>query len=165
MKIYKFNEYIKENIYDTPETYIKSALDRLKNKIVQMFDNEKEDDEVSFTDLNVNLESAEVSKYSKLYDSLTVKFSDSDFAYTIIILIDIKDGIPEDKESDFDIDDIKKCYLKFKKYDLDNFNLLGKIDKNVEIKDINKEFIIDLKLELDETFNLGDDENLEIETK
>jgi hypothetical protein len=166
MKIIKFSEFITEKIHDTPESYISTVLNRLRTKIVNMFEKDDSDEEVSFQDLNVNLESADVSKYSKLYDSLTVKFSDQDFAYTMIIIIDIKEAIPEDLDKNFDIDDIKNCYIKFKKYDLDHFDLIGNIDKNIEIKNIDKEFIIDLKLELDETFGLDDGiDELGIETE
>jgi hypothetical protein len=164
MKIKKFINFITENIHDTPESYISTALKMIKGKIEKMFDDEIEEDEMSFSDLNVTLESIELSKYSKLYDSLTVKFSDPDFAYTMIIIIDIKEAVVDDTK-DFELDDIKNCYIKFKKYDLDNFDLLGQIDKNTKIKDIDQNFIINLKLEIDETFGIEGDDNLEIETK
>lgn len=163
MKIIKFNQFLTENIHDTPESYISTLLNKLKTKIINMFESDDSGEEISFQDLNVSLESADVSKYSKLYDSLTIKFSDQDFAYTMIIIIDIKEAIPKDLDKDFEIDDIKKCYVKFKKYDLDNFNLLGNIDKNVEVNKISKDFIIDLKLEVDDIF--GSDEEFKIETK
>lgn len=164
MKIKKFVNFINENIHDTPESYIATSLKIIKTKIEKMFDDVIEEDEMSFSDLNVSLESIELSKYSKLYDSLTVKFSDPDFAYTMIIIIDIKEAVVDDTK-DFEIDDIKNCYVKFKKYDLNNFDLLGQIDKNAKIKDIDQNFIINLKLEIDETFGIEGDDNLEIETK
>lgn len=189
MKIIKFTEYIKENMYETPENYIASALNQLKRKIDKMFDFQENNadknypiegeedtpdkikkiktrskDKMSFEDLGVRLESSEVSKYSKLYDSLTVKFSDDNATYALIITIDIKEGIPKDKEKDFDIDDIEKCYIKFKKYDLDTFEVIGQITKNVELKKINEDFLIDLKIELDDKFS-DEDEELEIETE
>lgn len=164
MKIKKYIKFIKENIHDTPESYISSMLNVIKVKIEKMFDNEIEDDEMSFSDLNVSLESVDISKYSKLYDSLTVKFSDPDFAYTMIIIIDIKEAVLDDTK-DFELDDIKKCYIKFKKYDLNNFDLLGQIDKNIKIKDIDQNLIIDLKLEIDETFGIEDTDSFKIEIK
>lgn len=165
MKIKKFISFINENIQDTPESYISTALQIIKGKVQKMFDDVTENDEMSFSDLNVSLESIEVSKYSKLYDSLTIKFSDPEYAYTLIVIIDIKEAVV-DPSKNFDIDDIKKCYIKFKKYDLNNFDLLGQIDRNIKIKDINQDLIIDLKLEIDETFGIDDNENeLKIETK
>lgn len=180
MKIIKYSDFIKENLQDTPENYISIVLNKLKKKLDKIFDYREDSDDtvlkpeelqrvksdkMTFKDLGVRLESSEVSKYSKLYDSLTIKFSDDQNTYTLIIMIDIKEAIPEDKEKDFDpLEDIKKCYVKFKKYDLDTFEILGQIDKNVKIKDIDEDFIIDLKIEIDDKFDESDDE-FEIETE
>jgi hypothetical protein len=186
MKIIKFTEFIKEEFQDTPESYVEMALKVLKRKIDKMFEfqedenqeeereqdiksvNRKEKNKMSFQDLGVRLESSEVSKYSKTNDSLTVKFSDDSHTYTLIIMIDLKEAIPKDPQKDFDIDQIEKCYIKFKKYDLDTFEVIGQITKNAEIKKIDEDFIINLKLELDEKFHIvseGDEENFKIETE
>jgi len=185
MKIFKYGEYIKEEMNDTPENYISTALNRLKRSIDKIFDYDiKEDDNekvlkpeelkrvnsdsMSFKDLGVKLESSEVSKYSKLYDSLTVKFTDGNGGrntYTLIIMIEIKEAIPKDPEGDFSIDDIKKAYIKFKKYDLDTLDIVGQISKNVKLKDIDEGFLIDLKIELDEEFDSSDEEEFKIETE
>lgn len=189
MKIIKYTDFIKENMYETPENYIGLALNQLKRKIDKMFDFQEDNteqnypvegeeatpdkikkiktrskDKMSFEDLGVRLESSEVSKYSKLYDSLTVKFSDDNATYALIITIDIKEGIPKDKEKDFDIDDIEMCYIKFKKYDLDTFEVIGQITKNAKLKKVDEDFLIDLKIELDDKFT-DEDEELEIETE
>lgn len=183
MKIIKYQEFIKEEFQDTPETYVVTALNNLKRKIDKMFefqsDNENEEekeqdikdikkkskDKMTFQDLGVRLESSEVSKYSKLFDSLTVKFSDDQNTYTLIFMIDLKSAMPKDPTKDFDIDQIEKCYIKFKKYDLDTFEVIGQISKNVEMKKIDEDFIIELKLELDEKFGDSDEEKFEIETE
>ncbi len=120
---------------------------------------------MSFKDLNVRLESSKVSKYSKMYDSLTVKFSDDRNTYTLIILIDFKESTPKDPTKDFTIKDIKKCYIKFKKYDLDNIDIIGQISKNVEVKNIDEDFLIDLKIEMDEQYGDKDKGEFEIQTK
>jgi hypothetical protein len=183
MKIFKYSEYIKEELQDTPENYVATALNQLKRKLDKIFDNESKElprilkpeelakvdsSKMTFKDLGVKLESSEISKYSKLYDSLTIKFTDDSNTYTLIIMIDIKEAIPEkskeEEEKDFDIDDIESAYIKFKKYDLDTFEIIGQLSKNVKIKDINEEFLIDLKIELDEKFS-DDDEEFEIETE
>mgnify|MGYP000556916495 CR=1 FL=1 len=185
MRVRRYIEFINEEFNETPETYIESALNQLKRKIDKMFDfqedNEdypvdgeqatpekikkisKNDDKMSFKDLKVKLESSEVSKYSKLYDSLTVKFTDDSATYSLIFMIDIKEGIPKDKEKDFDITDIEKCYVKFKKYDLDTFEVIGQISKNIKLKDVDEDFLIELKIELDDKFDQG--EEFEIETE
>ena len=185
MKIRKFVEFINEELNDTPETYIETALKQLQKKIGKMFEDQVEQEEgqkeegnssvnkakskgkekkMSFKDLGVQLESSEISKYSKLYDSLTIKFSDANATYNMLLLIDLKDGMPKDPAKDFSFEDIENCFIKFKKYDLDTFEVVGQMTKNAKIKDIDENFLVDLKIELDEKFG-DDDEKLEIETE
>jgi hypothetical protein len=191
MKIRKFIEFIKEEFNDTPETYIETALGQIKKKIEKMFEFEGQEDDsmgepeqkpknksiksakeegigkdksMTFKDLGVRLESAEISKYSKQYDNLTVKFSDDEATYNLFIMIELKEAMPKEPDADFSIDDIEKCYIKFKKYDLDTFDVIGQITKNANIKDINEEFLIDLKIELDEKFG-EEGEEFSIETE
>lgn len=191
MKIRKFIEFIKEEFNDTPETYIETALGQIKKKIEKMFEFEGQQDDsmgepeqkpknksvkaakeegagkeksMTFKDLGVRLESAEISKYSKQYDNLTVKFSDDEATYNLFIMIELKEAMPKEPDADFSIDDIEKCYIKFKKYDLDTFDVIGQIAKNVNIKDINEEFLINLKIELDDKFG-EEGEEFSIETE
>ena len=192
MKIRKYADFINEEIInDTPESYIEIALRQIKKKIDKMFDfqegeniesseqeesnkeeksiqrakaeGDKKKSKMTFKDLGVRLESSEISKYSKMYDNLTVKFSDDEATYNLFIAIDIKDALPKDATKDFSYKDIKMCYIKFKKYNLDTFEVVGQITKNVEIDKIDEEFLIDLKIEMDDEF--GDQEEFEIETK
>jgi hypothetical protein len=81
-------------------------------------------------------------------------------------MIDLKEALPKDPNKDFTMDDVKMCYIKFKKYSLltKDIELIGQISKNVEIKKIDEEFIIDLKIELDDEFG-DEEEKLEIETE
>ena len=184
MKIRKFVDFINEEFNDTPEAYIETALKQLQKKIGKMFedqvdikDQEKEGNisimkakgkgkskKLSFKELGVQLESSEISKYSKLYDSLTIKFSDADATYNMLLLIDLKDGMPKDPAKDFSFEDIENCFIKFKKYDLETFEVLGQMTKNVKIKDIDENFLVELKIELDDKFG-DEDEKLEIETE
>lgn len=182
-KIIKFSDFkfIKEELNDTPESYIEVCLKQIKRKIDKMFDFQGDDEpeegeksikkakrdsrtrsSMSLKDLGIRLESSEISKYSKMYDNLTVKFSDDDATYNLFIAIDIKEAIPKDPDKDFSYEDIEKCYIKFKKYDLDTWEVVGQITKNIEIKKIDEEFLINLKIEMDEKF--GDQEEFKIET-
>lgn len=192
MKIRKYADFINEEIInDTPESYIEISLRQIKKKIDKMFDfqegeniesseqeesnkeeksiqrakaeGDKKKSKMTFKDLGVRLESSEISKYSKMYDNLTVKFSDDEATYNLFIAIDIKDALPKDATKDFSYKDIKMCYIKFKKYNLDTFEVVGQITKNVEIDKIDEEFLIDLKIEMDDEF--GDKEEFEIETE
>lgn len=200
MKIYKISEFIKEEFQDPPEEYIKTALNKLKNKIESFFEeseNERDNMEVdfapekekdksimtmsqalekgkekkkgdgkmSFKDLNVHLESSEMSKYSAIYDSLTFKFSDDQNLYSLYITIPLEEGMnKDDKKENFSDKDIENCVIKFKKYDIDNFDLIGQIGpKKAKISDIDEEFLVDLKIELDDEFGESEEE-FEIET-
>jgi hypothetical protein len=190
MKIRKYADFINEEIInDTPESYVEIALKQIKKKIDKMFEFQEEEEQpeeqpeegkseksikrakaeardkskMSLKDLGVRLESSEISKYSKMYDNLTVKFSDDDATYNLYLAIDIKDAMPKDPNKDFSYKDIETCYIKFKKYDLDTFEVIGQITKNVKIKDIDEEFLVDLKIEMDDQF--GEEEEFEIETE
>ena len=192
MKIRKYSEFINEEIMnDTPESYVEIALNQLKRKFDKMIEFQegesdvngpadelekdgsksiqkakseaKDKSKISLKDLGVRLDSSEVSKYSKMYDSLTIKFTDDESTYNLYLAIDIKDAMPKDATKDFSYEDIEMCYIKFKKYNLDTFEVIGQITKNVKIKDIDEEFLIDLKIEIDDKF--GDEEEFEIETE
>ena len=182
MKIARFIEFIKEELSDTPESYIETALRQLKKKIEAMFEGPEIEPEekgsiekarenskgkkqkMSFGDLGVNLESSEISKYSKVNDSLTIKFTDPEATYSLIIMIEIKEGISKDPAKDFSFEDVENCFLKFKKYDLDTFEVIGQVTKNAKIAEIDEDFLVDLKIELDDKFS-AEGETLEIETK
>lgn len=184
MKIAKYNQfiqYLKENMNDTPETYISSLLQKLKKKIESFFspageseiedisqiDNKERKSKggMSFKDLNVNLDSCEISKYSKIYDNLKVIFSDEEARYDLVIVIQLKDAVPKNNDADFSINDIENCSIKFKKYNIETFELEGQLMKTVKVKDINEELLIDLKIELDELYDTESEEGLEIETE
>lgn len=121
----------------------------------------KSGDKMSFKDLNVHLESSEMSKYSAIYDSITLKFSDENNFYSLYITIPLEEGMS--KKDDFSANDIKNCFVKFKKYDSGDFELIGQVRKDVKIDDIDEEFLVDLKIEIDDEFSEGEEE-FEIET-
>lgn len=185
MKIINYNQFVLENFQDTPETYVSTALQQIKRKIDAYFGEESGDtervetladaqskgekkekgDKMNFRDLNLRLESSEISKYSKQYDSVTFKFTDAKYFYNLFVMIQLKDAIPEDKEKDFSWKDIEDCYVKFKKYDQDKNNeLIGQVTKTIKIKDLDEDKLIELKLELDKDFG-EDDEEFEIQTE
>ncbi len=185
MKVNKFKDFINENVYDTPEEYIKTALQKIRLKIKSYFDlpeekepgeenlikmsdalkkgdkKEKEKSNISFSDLGLTLVDDEFSKYSSLNDNVKFYFEDTDKSrYDLYISIPLEEAIVKDKTKDFSFKDIKNCYIKFKKYDEDG-TVYPVLTKNVEIESIDDNFLVDLKIEYDENF--GKEENLEIE--
>lgn len=182
-KVFKYSEFIFENIIDTPETYVHTALTKLKKRIERMFtsaevengeikrfdqvegEEKKEKGEISFRDLGLQLQSLELSKYSKSYDNVKLKFSDEEYLYDMTFTVDLKDALPKDKEKDFSDKDVKQCQVKFKKYSLDDFELVaGPLVKTTEIDKIKEDYLIELKIELDES-DEGEKEEFEIETE
>ena len=167
-KILRYSDFFENKINemnDTPETYIKGKLMELKKAIDDLF-NEKESDDSEEENISINkakensnkkdkkivnlsaqgvkLHSSEISVYSQTDDSLTVKYSDSDGVYNLYISINIKDGMPKDPNADFSTDDITKMYVKFKKYGVDNIDLIGQTTHNVNIEKEDGEFKLSL---------------------
>ena len=124
----------------------------------------KDESKMSFKDLNVHLDSSELSKYSAQFDSIKLIFSDEEFRYDLFITIPLEEAINKDKTKDFSDKEIKKCSYKFKKYEQKGFELVGQLGpKTVEIDSINEEFLVSLKIELDDEYG-GEQETLEFET-
>jgi hypothetical protein len=178
MKVIKFNDFVKinENVHDTSEEYIKMALMKIKNKIEKMFSGQgnpdsvekfgdkKKEGETSLSDFNLELQSIELSRYSRTQDSVKVIYSDAESRYDLTIIIDLKEAVPQDDEKDFSEEDIKNCFIKFKKYDLEQFDLVGEISRTVKIKDVNEDLLVSLKIDLDKEFG-DEEEEFDIETE
>ncbi len=178
MKIIKFGDFINEDFNENPEEYIKIALTKIKNNIESFFEEEEEESgktinaaidrgkklkekDLSLKSLGLVLQSSEFSKFSSNYDNVIIKFTDEEFLYSLYITIPLENGLPKDKKN-FSDEDIKECFIKFKKYDIDEFELSGQISKNIKISEISSQLLIELKIELDEQF--GSKDNLEIES-
>jgi hypothetical protein len=185
MKIIKYTEFILETT-DTIENYSNSLLGVLKKRIDKIFEyqtepeqgseqinvkkinitSKKEQNKPTFKEFGVRLDSSEISKKNS---NLTVKFSDDENTYSIFIKIDTSEvandiaNFPKEDGKDFSIDDIKKCHITLKKYDINTFEVVGQLDKNVEVKGLDEEYLINLKIELDDMF--GEEEDFKIETK
>jgi hypothetical protein len=157
---------------------------RIKNKVEKIFGEDKnpEDkgynkaskDTTKLSQMGVSLESCELSKYSKVQDNLRVKFSEEHYYYDLTFSINLEDAVSkqeepgvegeENEEKDFKDTDIKKCYLVFKKYKTDEFELVGQLSKTIKIKDINVDLLFKLKTEVDKEFG-GDEDEFEVETE
>ena len=185
MKIIKYTEFILETT-DTIENYSNSLLGVLKKRIDKIFEyqtepeqgseqinvkkinitSKKEQNKPTFKEFGVRLDSSEISKKNS---NLTVKFSDDENTYSIFIKIDTSEvandiaNFPKEDGKDFSIDDIKNCHITLKKYDINTFEVVGQLDKNVEVKGLDEEYLINIKIELDDMF--GEEEDFKIETK
>lgn len=165
MDIKKFKDFHlneAEKSHENPEEYIGNKLDQIKHKVDKMFaeDSVEENDPISFKEMGLKLESSEICKFSKMYDSLQVKYSDDKFFYSIYFIIKLDQAMNGKTPSE---DSIKKCFVKFRKYRIKDVELIGKISKEVEIKDINKELLISLKDDLDKKFDDNNEDDFKIE--
>lgn len=183
MRVRYFDEFILERIFDSPESYISNRLNDIEKKISNIFGiqeggesidsfsskeqkDKKKSGKMGFPELGIQLHSIQKSKYSKIQDSIKCRFFDDENLYDFTVILDLKDAVPSDGSKDFSGDDIKDCFIKFKKYDVDSFDPLGEIDpRTIEIDDIDEDLMIELKLELDERSKGGSEENFSIETE
>ncbi len=164
-KIYSYSEFLFEaegGMKLSPQAYVENALRSLEQKLKKMFEFDKaeggevkkfgqvqkeSESETSFKDLGVELQSLELSKYSKIYDNVKLKFSDEEFLYDITFIIDLKDAVAQGDEEP----KIENCKIIFKKYDLDDFKLiLGPKDKTAKLDEIDEDYLMKLKVEFEE---------------
>ncbi len=168
MKVYKFNEYKineeAEKSHENPEEYIGNKLHQIKKKMEKIFSEEsiEEESEISFKQMGIKLESIEISMFSKMYDSLQIKYSDDKNLYSLFFIIKLDQAMDGKVPSE---SSIKKCFVKLRKYRIKNIDLIGKISKEIDIDSINKELLVSLKAELDEKYLDEDDDDLKIEYK
>ena len=171
---------------ENPETIIKNKLTSIQKKIEKMFPEELEptgevtanspdidkkvtsDTEgMTFQDLGMQIDNSELSTKTKTHQNLTVKFSDEggSYYYTLLVRIDLKQVTGDSVEDGDEVtsDAIKRLFIKFKKYKVDGYELMGEITKNIDIEELTEDFLIDLKIELDEEFDGGGEEEFSIE--
>ena len=186
MKIIKYSDFINESI-TTIESYSNSLLGVIKKRIDAMFQyqndaeegseeekmtvkkaklsSKKDQNKPTFKEFNLRLDSSEVSMKN---NNLTVKFSDDENSYSLFIKIETSEvandiaAFPKEDGKDFSIDDIKKCKISFKKNDINTFEIIGQLEeKTVDPKGLDEEYLINLKIELDDRY--GDKDEFEIE--
>lgn len=144
--------------------YATEALSLIELKLIKLFEepvNKEDIDPTSYYAQGIEL--VELKKTDMpLNKTLILKFLDSQFVYHVLFTIKIDQGLIDQKVSKDDSTDITTCGLKFKKYDLDE-DLVGQIDRmNVNIEDIDQDFIDKLNAELDQKYSIvGDDFEIE----
>ena len=155
-KIYTYTKFMeaKTIFNDTPESYVAVALKKIESKFKKMFNDESDE---SLKKMEVKLESIDINKSPKLWDSITVKYSDSTYLYSLYLTISIEEAISDKEDKEIDWNQIDDAFIKFKKYRLDDMELVGELAKNIKIKDLSTDMLVQLNIETDEEF--GDEEN------
>lgn len=168
MKIKRFYKFIKESVEDVDTDGISTELlNTIKVRIDSMFSEKEESDEdegvsENLSDLGLELISSEISTANKLRDRLEVKYQDEAFEYHLFITLNIED-ISDDIKGieDADFEDVDRCRIKMKKYDKNTYEIMGQLTKNIEIKELTQDYIIELKVEIDEKYEEGEEFSIE----
>lgn len=154
MKIQKFREYLVLE-GNTPEDYMRSVLNTIKTKLDPVFDGEKVKTLKDFKNANLQLlNNPEVDNFPITTRALKYKFTDDgNSVYELVFTINLKDAINPKPDEDFKPSEIKKVHVSFKKYTSEgsSLNIVGELmDRTVNPEEINPDFLIKLKLDLDE---------------
>lgn len=184
MFISKFSDFINEKIYDSPHGYLKMRLSQIEKKLHDIFDQQSTEDEeidsfskkeiqdtketgkMVFSDLPIKEFSIEKSNYSQSRPYVKVRFFDDSYMYDLFVFLELKDGVAKDQNKDFKLEDIKDCYVEFKKYDQENPAKMSVLPKRtVEIDKLSSDLLIELKLEIDKSSPQSDEQEFKIETE
>lgn len=111
----------------------------------------KNKESMTLKDMGAKLESSDIAKSSKTHKSLVIKFTDENYYYSLYVKVSLKEVLDliEDGEELSD-ESVQKAYVKMKKISIDGFEEVGNLNRNVMMADIDEDFIIEIKLELDE---------------
>jgi hypothetical protein len=168
MQIQKFREYlILEG--NTPEDYMSNLLNDIQVKLEPVFDTEKVKTLKDFKNVDLQLlNDPKVDNFAATARSLKYKFTDDgNTVYELTFTINLKDAINPKPDEDYKTSEIKKVHVGFKKYNTEgtSLNMVGQLmDRSVSPDQINPDFLIQLKLDLDEGKTETEEEEFKIET-
>lgn len=142
MRIKRFIDYITE--VSSPLNYIRQALSLVKKRLLTIFETDWSE---------FNMIDMKVSDLTKDHVNLIVRWEvEEDFNYELIISVFLNAISDDDEEpledADIEVAQIQDCEIKLKKYNQE-FELVEQIDRTAKLDDINKEFIEDLTLDLE----------------
>jgi hypothetical protein len=168
MQIQKFREYlILEG--NTPEDYMSNLLNDIQAKLEPVFDTEKVKTLKDFKNVDLQLlNDPKVDNFAATARSLKYKFTDDgNTVYELTFTVNLKDAINSKPDEDYKTSEIKKVHVGFKKYNTEgtSLNMVGQLmDRSVSPEEINPDFLIQLKLDLDEGKTETEEEEFKIET-
>lgn len=131
---YKNFRKLNERYEEDPEYRIKKFFDKLEKNIRLWFT------EGSFSLNNTQLFDIKVSTTNNIDKTLMFDFQDDNYYYQIIFIISLEE-VNENTLED--------CYIKVKRYEIETSELLKEISKDILIKDLNEDKLIELFSELD----------------
>lgn len=173
MKIFKYIEFLLEG--NTPEDYITLSLDKIRKRLEEAFGQEGQEDNVKkmsdFQKYDLQLiEIEKPSNYNYSRRNLTIKFMDSEQnQYKFTVTMNVEDAVKKpDSQEDFQTSDIKKCSVTFFKYGRDEEDKLDTEQlpsRSIDPESIDADFLIKLKVDLDEGKDPNQEEEFKIETE
>jgi hypothetical protein len=135
MKIIKlYNSFVNEKYEENPDFRIKSFFDELSKNIREWFTNG------TFAANGAELSDIKISTLNDIDKNLIFDFTDKEFYYQVFVIISIQEV---DKEQ------LEDCYIKVKKYD-DEGKLIRMMGKDLKVKDIDEDKIVQLFSDMDE---------------
>jgi hypothetical protein len=154
MKVQKYLEYlILEG--DSPEEYMDQVLTGIKKRLDPVFDEEKVKKMKDFKNANLRLLNVPTNDdWAATSSSLKYKFTDDDIhVYMLNIKVDLKDAINPNPDQDYNTSDIKRVIVTFDKYSNKDggLEIVDKLmSRSVEPEKIDPDYLIKLKVDLDE---------------
>jgi hypothetical protein len=173
MKVYKYLEFLLEG--NTPEDYILDALNKIHKRLEAAFKGD-EDQVKKMSDFQkYNLQLIEIeppSNYNYSRKNLKIKFMDDEQnMYHFNVTMNVEDAVKNKQEGgdmDFQTSDIKKCQVAFTKYSIGEDDKMDKdpmLSKTVDPESIDADFLIKIKIDLDEGKDPTQEEEFKIETE
>lgn len=133
--ILNYNNFLNEKYMEDPEYRIKKFFTELQKNINFWFT------EGSFSQQETELYDVKISSSAGIEKTLTFDFIDTQYYYQVIFIITLQE-VEEDV--------LDECHIKVKRYDIDTSELLREIGKDVPVKEIDEDKILELFGELDE---------------
>lgn len=134
-KILNFEKFLNEKYQDDPEYRIRKFFEELKKNIIYWFN------EGSFSTQDAQLYDIKIETTDNMEKYLMFDFQDSEFYYQIIFIVTLQE---------VEEDNLDEVHIKLKRYDLESSNLLREVNKDIEIKELNEDVVLELFAKLDE---------------
>jgi len=124
------------------EDFTQSAAFKIKSMMIELQKN------INFWFTQGSLSKEDIQDYDVeigtstrgLNKNIILNFNNLQFKYQLIFVLSL-DQVEEDK--------INKCFIEVKKYDMNTLGLIRTLNKTIDVKDINEDFILGLITELD----------------
>lgn len=130
-----YTNFLNEKYQEDPEVRIKKFFTELEKNINYWFE------EGSFGANESELIDIDIKTNNNIEKYLKADFIDKECYYQMIFIVTL-----EEVEEDV----LKECHIKIKRYDLEQSTLIREIGKDINIKDINEDSVLNLFTELDE---------------